>query len=209
MASLVGRTSVRHGGRNKFRPTKLSRSFYLRPTLTVAKDLLGKYFVRVLPEGKLVGKIVEVEAYLPDDVASHSYRGQTKRNEVMFLKGGHLYVYFTYGMHFCANVVTEQEGIGAAVLIRGIEPLQGIKIMEKNRGLTGFNLTNGPAKICQAFSLGRKENGVDLSGNEIYITEGESIHNSQVRISSRIGITNGKDKLWRFFLQDDPWVSKK
>jgi DNA-3-methyladenine glycosylase len=187
---------------------KLLRSFYLQPTLTVAKELLGKYFVRAVPEGILVGKIIEVEAYLPGDEASHSFRGQTKRNEVMFLKGGHLYVYFTYGMHFCANVVTEKEGVGAAVLIRGIEPLRGIEIMEKNRGLTGFNLANGPAKICQAFSLGRIENGTNLLGKEIYITEGEAVRNSQIGTSSRIGITNGKDKQWRFFLKDNPWISK-
>ncbi len=188
---------------------KLPRSFYLRPTLTVAEKLLGKYFVRVLPKGKLVGKIVEVEGYLPDDVASHSYRGQTKRNEVMFKQGGHLYVYFTYGMHFCANVVTEHEGVGAAVLLRGIEPIEGIDFMEKHRGLSGFNLTNGPAKICQAFSIGRKENGTDLTDSTIYITEGEEMTSNQVATSSRIGIRNGTEKQWRFYIKDNPWVSKK
>ncbi len=193
----------------KRRGRKLQRSFYLRPTLTVAKDLLGRYFVRILPEGKLVGKIVEVEAYLPGDVASHSYRGMTKRNEIMFKQGGHLYVYFTYGMHFCANVVTEKEGVGAAVLLRGIEPLQGVEVMEKNRGLTGYNLTNGPAKICQAFSLGRKENGTDLTEDEIYITQGEKVLANRIAATSRVGITNGLDKQWRFFIKDNPWVSKK
>lgn len=188
---------------------KLPRSFYLRSTLQVAKNLLGKYVVRVLPEETLIGKIVEVEAYRHNDPASHAYRGKTKRNEVMFLEGGYLYVYFTYGMHFCANVVTEEEGIGCAVLLRGIEPISGIDNMEKNRGLKGFNLTNGPAKICQAFALGRNENGIDLTGSTVYITEGESIPKKQIALSTRIGITNGKDKKWRFFIKNNPWVSKK
>ncbi len=188
---------------------KLPRSFYLRPTLQVAPDLLGKYIVRVLPDHTLIGKIVEVEAYLHNDPACHAYKGKTKRNEVMFQQGGKLYVYFTYGMHYCANVVTEEEGIGSAVLIRGIEPISGIQFMEQKRGLTGFNLTNGPAKICQAFALERNENGMDLLGNEIYITEGESVKIRQIEASTRIGISIGTEKLWRFFIKDNPWVSKK
>ena len=125
----------------------------------------------------LIGKIVEVEAYCEGDSASHSFRGRTRRNDVMFWEGGHLYVYFTYGMHFCANVVTRKEGIGEAVLIRAVEPLMGIDIMDANRfsNLQSLNyksiinLTNGPAKFCQAFGIARKENGIDLLGKEISI----------------------------------------
>ena len=113
---------------------KLPRSFYLRPTLAVAKDLLGKIIVRTMGTRHLHGRIVEVEAYCGTiDSASHSYRGMTDRNAVMFGKGGFLYVYFTYGMHFCANVVTRPEGIGEAVLIRAVEPLNHIDVLKKHR----------------------------------------------------------------------------
>ena len=193
---------------------KLPRSFYLRPTLTVAKDLLGKYFVRKLGRTMLIGRIVEVEAYLGEkDPASHAYRGRTKRNEVMFKKGGHLYVYFTYGMHFCANIVTEKAGIGHAVLLRAIEPVEGIDVMRRKRGLaTDYSddrmLTNGPAKLCQAFGIGRAENGTNLLRNVIFLSEGEKIPPSHIASTTRIGITNGREKKWRFYLKGNPFVSR-
>lgn len=206
----------------------LPRSFYLRPTVHIAKDLLGKYIIRKLEGKRLVGKIVETEAYCEGDPASHSYRGKTKRNEVMFGRGGHLYVYFTYGMHFCANVVTRLEGIGEAVLIRAVEPVEGIEVMMKNRqrgtgaGEKGgstkrrdgestkelANLTNGPAKFCEAFGIGRKENGTDLLGDEIFIAHGEKIAASTIGRSTRIGIKNGTEKKWRFFVKGNTWVSR-
>lgn len=202
---------------------KLPRSFYLRPTLTVAKDLLGKHFIRIIKGKKLEGRIVEVEAYLGEkDPASHTYRGRTQRNEVMFKKGGHLYVYFTYGMHFCANVVTEAEGVGHAVLIRALEPLAGTETMMKNRRFTRQSdggqaadetdkrmLTNGPAKLCQAFGIARAENGVDLTGKEIFITEGEPTPGMKIVSTTRIGIKNGVDKRWRFYLAGNDFISKK
>lgn len=198
----------------------LPRSFYLQPTLRVARDLLGKYFVRKLRNKTLIGKIVEVEAYCKNDPASHSYRGKTQRNEVMFWRGGHLYVYFTYGMHFCANVVTQEEEIGEAVLIRAVEPVEGINFMIKNRarGRSGEmecwsnggmeELTNGPAKFCQAFGIGREENGVDLLGDEIFVARGERIPAAKIGRSSRIGIKNGREKKWRFFVKGNKFVSK-
>ena len=192
---------------------KLPRSFYLRPTIAVAKDLLGKYLVRHVKDKMLVGMIVETEAYIgKNDPASHAYRGKTKRNAVMFGEGGHLYVYFTYGMHFCANVVTDIEGVGSAVLLRAVEPVEGYDIMSKMRKLKGnspqSNLTNGPAKLCEAFGINGTHNGTDLLGNSIFITKGEKIRRSDIVPAVRIGIRNGADKLWRFYLKGNPFVSK-
>ncbi|MGD0590548.1 MAG: DNA-3-methyladenine glycosylase [Bacteroidota bacterium] len=199
----------------------LSRSFYLRPTLQVAQELLGKYFIRRIGKNLLIGKIVEVEAYRSNDPASHSFRGKTNRNSVMFCEGGHLYVYFTYGMHFCANIVTGRKGIGEAVLIRAVEPLAGIEMMKINRygsnkslNLKSLNrkilikLTNGPAKFCEAFGIARQENGMDLLESKISIIEGESIPSKLIKRSSRIGIRRGVEKRWRFFIAGNPWVSK-
>jgi DNA-3-methyladenine glycosylase len=196
---------------------KLPRSFYLRSTVVVARDLLGKLLVRKLRQKHLVGKIVEVEAYCEGDPASHSYHGMTGRNEVMFWEGGHLYVYFTYGMHFCANVVTREEGIGEAVLIRAVEPIVGLDTMRKNRGFSRdedriWDLTNGPAKVCEAFGITRKHNGADLCGDEIWIARDshQMTHLSHPRIlsSSRVGIRNGRNKKWRFYIEGNRWISK-
>ena len=193
---------------------KLPRSFYLQPTLGVAKELLGLYLVRKIGRTRLVGRIVEVEAYLGSkDPASHAYRGKTKRNEVMFRKGGYLYVYFTYGMHYCCNVVTERKGIGHAVLLRAVEPVEGLEIMRRNRKWPkGDNnamlLCSGPARLCQAFRIGRRENGIDLCGHEIWIArDWESGTGHKITRSTRIGITDGKQHRWRFFLKHSLFVS--
>ncbi len=200
----------------------LSRSFYLRSTLQVAQELLGKYFIRRIGKNLLIGKIVEVEAYRSNDPAFHSFRGKTNRNSMMFCEGGHLYVYFTYGMHFCANIVTGKEGIGEAVLIRAVEPLVGIELMRNNRYGSNkslnlkslnrksiINLSNGPAKFCQAYGIAHQENGMDLLDSEISITDGESIPSKLIKRSTRIGIQQGVEKRWRFFIKGNPWVSRK
>jgi DNA-3-methyladenine glycosylase len=193
---------------------KLPRSFYTRPALRVAKDLLGKILIRKIGKTILSGKIVEVEAYRgAKDPASHAYRGKTKRNEVMFGEGGSLYVYFTYGMHFCANVVTGRKHFGEAVLVRAIEPLKGVEEMKKKRRfkpgrMNEAHLTNGPAKLCQAFAIKRKDNGTDLLGENIFLIEGGSIPKSKIAASTRIGISRGKEKNWRFFIKGDAWVSR-
>ena len=206
---------------------KLPRSFYSRSAPQVAKSLLGKILVRKIGRTTLSGKIVEVEAYRQNDPASHSFRGKTKRNEVMFGEPGHLYVYFTYGMHFCANVVTGKNGIGEAVLLRAVQPMSGIKVMRKNRGFAAdrrdeenqpdvrhlkgvrhlYNLTNGPAKLCEAFGIKREENGIDLRGDKIFLIGGGG-PKSAIETSTRIGITRGKEKRWRLFLKGNEWVSK-
>lgn len=215
--------------------TKLPRSFYLRPTKTVAKELLGMFLIRRVRKRWLVGRIVEVEAYLGElDPASHAYRGKTKRNEVMFLRGGHLYVYFTYGMHFCSNVVTEAEGIARAVLLRAVEPVEGIEVMVRNRrsnkrhdlilrttargrGIsppfadeTLLNLCSGPAKLCQAFGIGRKENGTDLCDNQIWLANDTYTSQSvTIAVSRRVGVNNGARHKWRFYIKGSLYVSKR
>ena len=198
---------------------KLPRDFYLQPTVTVARQLLNKLFIRKLNDIYLVGRIVETEAYLYNDPASHSFNGMTERNSVMFNQGGFLYVYFIYGMHFCCNIVTEEKGKGCAVLLRGIEPVTGIEVMMKNRIkknaiFFGKNLTNGPGKICQAFSIHREENGTDLTGNEIFISENMLVSNNskveKIAISKRIGLRQGigNDKKLRFYLYENIHVSR-
>lgn len=198
---------------------KLLSSFYTQGTLTVAKDLLGKIFIRQTGTMTLSGKIVEVEAYLRNDPACHAYRGMTERNRAMFNAGGHLYVYFTYGMHYCANIVTNKKGIGEAVLIRAVEPMEGIDRMMKNRfgrvdrHLKGDGrlkiLADGPAKFAQAFGLTKEQNGVSLLGDEMYICEGENVRRSMIVSTTRIGISAGQEKKWRFYIKGNPWVSKR
>jgi DNA-3-methyladenine glycosylase len=191
---------------------KLPRSFYLRPTLTVARELLGKYLCRRRRRSIRIGRIVEVEAYLGRrDPASHAFGGRTKRNDVMFWQGGHLYVYFTYGMHFCANVVTGPQGSGRAVLLRAVEPVEGSGEMARERGLRASDagLTNGPAKLCEAFGIARPENGTDLLGNEIFLAEATPLPPGRIGRSPRIGIRRGTEKRWRFFIRGNRYVSTR
>ena len=187
----------------------------MRGALAVARDLPGKYLIRRLRGTTLAGRIVEVEAYLGSrDPASHAYRGMTPRNEVMFHGGGHLYVYFTYGMHFCCNVVAGRAGSGLAVLVRAVEPVAGIEVMTRRRSADGkerglHDLCSGPGKLCQAFGIGREENGTDLCGETIWIGE-ERGGTVKLRVarSERIGISHGKEHPWRFYLRDNPFVSR-
>ena len=197
---------------NPSRLHRHSRRFYLRPTLVVARELIGCTLVRKTRRGILAGRIVEVEAYLGRrDPASHSYRGRTARNDVMFWEGGHLYVYFTYGMHYCANVVTETGGRGCAVLLRAAEPVAGVGAMARRRGLRPDDLReicNGPAKLCQALGIGRGENGADLAGETIFLAaDRESARRRAIVRGPRVGIRAGTDRHYRYFEKGNRFVS--
>jgi DNA-3-methyladenine glycosylase len=203
---------------NNLRPfDKLPKNFYTRETITVARELLGKVLVKKEGRKLLAGIIVEVEAYDGSvDEAAHTFIGKTKRNEVMFNEGGYFYVYFTYGAHFCCNVVTGKKDKGTAVLIRSVEPLAGIKQMAENRfkkvlinEKEKINLTNGPGKICQAFGINKKHYGVDLTGNRIFILDRPRLSNKNIMISKRIGIKKSVDLPWRFYIRDNPYVTKR
>ena len=193
---------------------RLGRDFYRRSTLTVAQELLGKWLVRIVDGQRLSGLIVEVEAYIgEDDAACHAACGRTPRNEAMYGPPGIAYIYFIYGMHHCLNVVTEEEGFPAAVLIRALEPLEGLEIMRRHRpGRPDSKLTNGPAKLCQALAIGRDFNGVDLcTGETLFIEEGRMVAQEGIRASPRIGIKANelaRSVPWRFYLQGNDFVSR-
>lgn len=176
----------------------------------VAPRLLGCELVRTLNGKTLRGRIVETEAYHQTDAASHSFRGKTPRVEVMFGPPGHLYVYFTYGMHYCCNVVCGEAGEGAGVLIRAIEPLEGVDIMEQHRGGIALKqLTNGPGKVCQALAIDRQFNGHDLHTEPVQLVVRPALMVDQIVQTTRIGISKAVDTPWRFYVRDNPFVSKQ
>ncbi|HEY9164747.1 MAG TPA: DNA-3-methyladenine glycosylase [Candidatus Kryptonia bacterium] len=193
----------------KLKPLPLS--YYRRETLSLAPDILGKILVRNIRGKILAGRIVEIEAYRSNDPASHAFRGMTERNKVMFEGGGVAYVYFTYGMHFCFNIVTEAEGSAAAFLVRALEPMAGLKEMKHRRGGgRSTNLTNGPARLCQAMRIDRSLNGVRLDGTELYICDdGFRVQSDAIESSPRIGIREGKNLKWRFFLKGNEFLSRR
>ncbi len=189
----------------------LPRSFYDREVTVVARDLLGRVLVRRLRDGRrLAVRLVEVEAYAPDDPASHSYRGPTERNRTMFGPPGRLYVYFTYGMHHCLNVVTGPAGVGAAVLLRAGEPLEGLEAMAERRGTRDPRLLcSGPGRLAQAFGLTREHDGADLvRGPDVRLLEGEPVLDERVVATTRVGINHGTERPWRFLVAGDPFVSR-
>lgn len=190
-------------------PVDDSFMFLEKPASEAAPLLLGCELEREVNGRTLRGRIVETEAYDQTDVASHSYRGKTPKTEVMFGEAGRLYVYFTYGMHYCCNIVTGHEGYGAAVLIRAVEPLGGQVEMQKARGgRGGHELTNGPAKFCQAFGIDKKLNGHDLRKRPLKLLVPENRVAYDIVQTTRIGISRGKDVPWRFYIRDNPYVSK-
>lgn len=188
----------------------LDRSFYRRDTIVVAKELLGKILVRKINDKLLSGIIVETEAYRSsDDPASHSYKGITNRNKVMFEEVGYSYVYFTYGNHYCLNIVAKDKSTDAgAVLIRAIEPLDGIDIMKWNRNKDLYELTNGPGKLTKALMIDKRLNGLDLTKEGILYVKNNNINNIEIISTPRIGIKTALDKYWRFYINGNRFVSR-
>ena len=189
----------------------LDRAFFARETVVVARDLLGHLLVHETPQGRLVGRIVETEAYRgSDDPASHAYR-LTPRSRIMAGPPGVAYVYFTYGNHFCLNVVTEPEGVAGAVLLRALEPLEGLEVMRARRGLgpaaPAHRLAAGPGRLTQAMGITRAHNGWDLTRPPLYLAHGRP-GVLVVASGPRIGIRRGRDRPWRFSIAGHPCVSR-
>jgi DNA-3-methyladenine glycosylase len=192
---------------------RLDRKFFERKTKIVAKDLLGKYLVRETPKGTLIGKIIEVEAYIgPSDKASHSYNyKRTNRTKTMYMKPGTLYIYLIYGLYYCLNVITEPEGIPCAVLVRQLFPIDGIELMIQNRNIkiekNYRNLMDGPGKLCIALNITKEQfNGTNSCAydSKLFFTNGETIKKDYISVSKRIGIDyaeKDKDLLLRFALK--------
>ncbi len=193
---------------------KLQRDFYERNALIVARELLGKYMVRETSEGTTIGKIVETEAYMGTiDAAAHSYKGKSSRNEVMFGPGGYAYVYLIYGMYNCFNIVSNTEGTPEAVLIRALEPSEGIGLMKMRRKTEKLNnLCSGPGKLCLAMDITRNENGMDLCEDKLYLLDNEGVPDADVAATPRINIDyagEAKDYPWRFIIRGNKFISKK
>ena len=195
--------------------SRLGRTCFARDTLAVARGLLGQRLVRVLDGVRLSGRIVEVEAYVgEEDQASHARCGRTARNAPMYGPAGHAYVYFIYGMHHCLNVVTEREGYPAAVLVRALEPLEGIETMRARRGgVADVQLANGPARLCQALEIDRRFDGADLCAPEalLFLEEDALVPDEAAASGPRIGVRG--DELaravpWRFYVRASPCVSR-
>lgn len=194
---------------------QLDRSFYQRDTLTVAQELLGKLLVHETPQGRISGRIVETEAYLgPMDAAAHSYRSKkSTRTAVQYGPGGYAYLYLIYGIYYCMNIVTALPGQPEVVLLRALEPVDGIQIMCQRRKTENLRqLCNGPGKLCRALGLGQEHYGEDLCGARLYVVEdGYRLTQDSILTSKRIGIDyagEAKDYPWRFLIRGCPYVSK-
>ncbi|HLI49197.1 MAG TPA: DNA-3-methyladenine glycosylase [Chthonomonas sp.] len=205
----------------------VSKELFHAPTLEVARRLLGMLLIRREPEALLIGRICEVEAYTQEDPASHSYRGLTDRNRWMFGPAGHAYVYRIYGVHHCFNVVTGEEGVGEAVLIRAVEPLCGQEQMALRRRLSEKGvvlselltqkrwlraLCSGPARLCEAFGIDTTFNGVDLMNPQspLFLAKERQteVAHAPIIATCRVGITQGRDRPWRFLWGDSPFISR-
>lgn len=194
---------------------KLLRDFYLTDGITLARNLIGKVLVHESPEGVTKGIIVETEAYMGEiDDAAHSYKGNKNgRTNIQYGEGGFAYIYLIYGMHYCMNIVANRQNKPEAVLIRALEPIEGLDIMMKRRKMDKLhNLCNGPGKLCQAMEIHKSHYGMDLCGNALYLEDLEEMNNTEVIASKRINIDyaeKSKDNLWRFTKKNSKFVSVK
>jgi DNA-3-methyladenine glycosylase len=191
---------------------RLPLAFYARRTTTVARALLGQRLVSMVDGERCVARIVEVEAYLgPRDPASHSYRWhRSPRNDTMYGPPGRLYVYFTYGMHWCANVVTERDGYPAAVLLRAAEPLEGLDVMRRRRvGRPDAELLAGPARLAQALGITGDLDGHRLGRAPLWIAAGEPVPSARCECTVRVGVTLGAERRLRWYERGNPHVSKR
>lgn len=190
---------------------RVEKQFYEIPTLDLAEKLLGKIFVRTLPGNILLkGRIVETEAYVGDkDEACHAWRGKTARNQVMFQRPGTMYVYFTYGSHYMLNIVSEPENSAGAVLVRAMEPVEGIAFMQQQRGNTLItNLMSGPGKLTKAFAIDGRCNGNNVFGKEFFLEDAPPLPKEMIGTTTRVGISKSKELPWRKFILNNPHVSK-
>jgi DNA-3-methyladenine glycosylase len=188
----------------------LPPTFYDRPTEEVARELLGAVLEHRTAEGTVRGRIVETEAYLgPEDPACHAAAGITARTRILYGPPGHAYVYFVYGMHWCFNAVTREEGHGSAVLIRAVEPVSGLAHMRRRRDVErDVDLTRGPARLCDAFGIDREQNGVRLDRGPLRILSGPQLPDEDVLVTPRIGIRKAADWPLRFLVKGNRFVSK-
>lgn len=197
---------------------RLTRPFFALDTLTVARDLLGRRLVHVVDGQRVSGLIVETEAYIgEEDEASHANPGPTERNASMYAPPGHAYVYLIYGMYHCFNIVTERAGFPAAVLIRALEPLEGLEAMRRRRGRVGARdvtkLTSGPGRLCQALAIDRQHDGMDLCARqaELFLESGDPVPDEAVMRGSRVNVAGDEaavEARWRFYVRANPHVSR-
>lgn len=187
---------------------RLRRSELPIDTVALARFLIGRVLIHNSLEGRVSGRIVETEAYVRDDPSSHAYRGATARNASMFLKRGHAYVYFIYGVSYCCNVSSEEAGVGAAVLLRALEPLEGIPLMEQRRATRrSRDLMRGPGRLAQALGIGPEHDGLDLCGDAPLRLADSGERAAAIGESVRIGITRETERVLRFYERGNPFVS--
>lgn len=188
--------------------TRLPRAELPADTQALARFLLGKLIIRCLPEGEISGRVVETEAYLVGDAASHAFRGMTVRNQSMFLERGHAYIYLAYGTSFMLNVSSQEAGVGEAVLIRALQPVKGLALMGHHRGTTHLrDLARGPGRLAQALRIDRSLDGADLCSSADIWLGADGFVAGDIGASVRIGITRDADRLLRFYLRDSPFIS--